>query len=162
MKNEIFQLCKQARELYLLKHPDGPKTSWMSLIDHDNFLKTYIDSSGNEAGYQSIEFCGIEINPLTEDVKITLESTDLNNFKPVTFNLSKWINALKVVLTIYAGADGENQAVQLMKEYTQKKFLDEELNNKGVTVESLFYEKYKTKAEILDDLLNRNVHFNQK
>ncbi len=157
MKKEIFKLCKQARDLWLIANPDGNPYSWNSLIF--DYLKTYADSSckEDEKAYQAICFCGIEVNPYLNQIQINF-NTDLDSFKPLSFNLEKWVFCLGEALTLLNLNDKES-IKRIQEKYSQKDFFDEVDNSKPASIEALFYEKYKVKSEILDDLLTREVNF---
>ena len=157
MRNRIFKAIATYKELFEKYNPDSNVYTLTDLLG--NHLKGYLPSEYKDDSkcYQIIHFCGIEVNPNTQQVKIEINELDFDNYKPVAVDLKKWTEKLEATLIKY---DPDKRG-ELIKLYTQSDFLVDIEARQGINPDSLSLEEYRTKASILDNLLSRNVNFNK-
>lgn len=139
MNNNIKQLAIKALTLY----KENFELETTESIESHTKLKCGVGayfSDGGVSGYAEIKMCGIEFNQKTQSLKI--EYTD--EIFPV--DIEKWLNAVIATLKV-----NKNQ------EYKQQDF---KIDVKPIIPTDRTIDKAITKAEILDQLLNKNVSFN--
>ena len=156
------KVIKKYVRLYRKENPEKTDTelaSWSSYGSGREKVQTYF--SGDKVTYKeyrAIKWLGIEYNPYTDSADIA--GLKLGDNEAVGFNIFKWLTELEVFLD---GANSEDtrvpelselmfypkdiitkEVIQLVDKETEQKYDSEEVGG------------YKAKAQVLDQLLNRD------